>query len=122
MASRSHREGPRFDPGRNHFWPIYIIVKPLFFLPGKARSWDVNPISKCYTSACHENGQSSVPSQTQGKPQPEYENGKPSVSIHGSPEPTHNNGTYHPPARPTVSTSQPGAAVIPSASAPNNKG
>ncbi|TVY74863.1 hypothetical protein Focb16_v005160 [Fusarium oxysporum f. sp. cubense] len=70
----------------------------------------------------HENGQSSVPSQTQGKPQPEYENGKPSVSIHGSPEPTHNNGTYHPPTRPTVSTSQPGAAVIPSASAPNNKG
>ncbi|KAF5258240.1 hypothetical protein FOXYS1_11197 [Fusarium oxysporum] len=71
---------------------------------------------------CHENGHSSVPSQTQGKPQPGYENGKPSVSIHGSPEPTHNNGTYHPPAQPTLSTSQPGAAVIPSASAPNNKG
>ncbi|EWZ31177.1 hypothetical protein FOWG_16102 [Fusarium oxysporum f. sp. lycopersici MN25] len=70
----------------------------------------------------HENGHSSVPSQTQGKPQPGYENGKPSVSIHGSPEPTHNNGTYHPPAQPTLSTSQPGAAVIPSASAPNNKG
>ncbi|PNP76554.1 hypothetical protein FNYG_09973 [Fusarium nygamai] len=71
--------------------------------------------SHSYGQPAHENGHSSVPS----KPQSGYENGKPYVSVHGSPEPTHNNGTYHPPAPSTVSVSNPGVVVLPSAPAPS---
>ncbi|KAG5764758.1 hypothetical protein H9Q72_007174 [Fusarium xylarioides] len=75
--------------------------------------------SHSYMQPGHEIGHSSVPSHTQGKPQPGHENGKPYVSVHGSPEPTHNNGTYHPPAQPTVPASHSSIVVLPSASAPN---
>ncbi|KAF4422149.1 MUC1-Extracellular alpha-14-glucan glucosidase [Fusarium acutatum] len=75
--------------------------------------------SHSYVQPGHDNGHSPVPSLTQGKPQPGYENGKPYVSVHDSPQPTHNNGSYHPPAQPTASASKPSVVVLPSASAPN---